>query len=481
MKTKTESENLTSRGHKKVPGWLKLVIGVAIFFAKLWRENRIADHKAEKEQETDKKKSDLRKEESSQDSAQRIQESKEKTIDAMNLDDHRTNNKIRVIQAQGKEDRATLLLKQNSRNNVASVVDEIDVEPTFPTSTFDVETDDGEEYGDGPLVKRGGVNIFTGIPGTGKTNFANQFGFHQCGMLQSGLFDDGDPSSTITYYLYDYEMGQGFNKRYSNLVPHNFYRCDMQEKAKNHNDVNVVYSLDYLNKQIKEDLEYPTSDVIMVIDCKGKISNMKGRDVEFITRLQQFIKEYKVKTNHILTFILIEHLNPHMSRSTNFLDVSQIKGSQGYNEFADQTILIGSTGVNGCIRVKVAKNRWGVSQDSTIHLFQRTDKVFFNYIGEYDEKQVLASKNGSNMSLEEFRKTVKPTSTPTFTKKNKSSVAGRPINLTLSTCQAMLNARSQGKSKNEVSRLYGFTRQAYNEALKRYGLVDDYPDGNWKP
>jgi hypothetical protein len=46
---------------------------------------------------------------------------------------------------------------------------------------------------------------------------------------------------------------------------------------------------------------------------------------------------------------------------------------------------------------------------------------------------------------------------------------------------AILNKRSQGMSKNEASASEGFTRQAYNEALVRYGLVDDYPLGNWKP
>ena len=43
---------------------------------------------------------------------------------------------------------------------------------------------------------------------------------------------------------------------------------------------------------------------------------------------------------------------------------------------------------------------------------------------------------------------------------------------------AILNKRSQGMSKNEASASEGFTRQAYNEALVRYGLVDDYPLGN---
>ena len=104
-----------------------------------------------------------------------------------------------------------------------------------------------------------------------------------------------------------------------------------------------------------------------------------------------------------------------------------------------------------------------------------------NYIGEYDERQVLVPKDGTIISLDEFRKKVKPTLMPTYKMLKTNSKPGRPTQLTKPICMAILDKRSQGMSKNEASVFEGFARQAYNDALVRYGLVDDYPLGNWKP
>ena len=155
----------------------------------------------------------------------------------------------------------------------------------------------------------------------------------------------------------------------------------------------------------------------MAIDCKGMIKDANKRANEFINRLKRFISDYEAKNRSSLTFILVEHLNPYSASPSTILSESKIKGSQYYNGFADQTILVGKTRVNGCVRVKIAKNRYGEEQVYTVHLFQKVDEVFFKYIGEYDENQVLLPKNGNSMSLDEFRKVVKPTSTPTFKKK----------------------------------------------------------------
>ena len=459
-----------------LPSWAKFTIGLGLIAAPLVGKCVLINHKAKKQQETNEKKSDLRKEESAQSSAQRIQESRERTNDAMNLDDHKNDNKIKIIKAKGQEEREKIILKNNLSPKTSSKVDEVVVEPTFPTSSFDAKKE-VNPFLDRPSYKERGINILSGAPGTGKSRILNCFLYYRCGMLNSGLFNEEKPQQLDTCYLYDYEMGKGFNQRYHNLTPRNFHRCDMQEKAMKFGD--VVYTLDYLFKQIQEDLEYASGNVIMAIDCKAMIKDANERANEFINRLKRFISDYEAKNRSSLTFILVEHLNPYSASPSTILSESKIKGSQNYNGFADQTILVGKTRVNGCVRVKIAKNRYGEEQVYTVHLFQKVDEVFFKYIGEYDEKQVLLPKNGSSMSLDEFRKVVKPTSTPTF--KKKSNVAGRPINLTLSICKAILYARSQGMSKNAASRAEGFTRQAYNEALARYGLVDDYPDGNWKP
>ena len=90
----------------------------------------------------------------------------------------------------------------------------------------------------------------------------------------------------------------------------------------------------------------------------------------------------------------------------------------------------------------------------------------------------MPKKNGSKISLCDFLPVTKSVSVLDSTKHNG---AGRPTLLTRPICSSMLNSRSKGHSKTEVCEEYGFTRQAYNEALGRYGLVDDYPEGNWKP
>ena len=89
-------------------------------------------------------------------------------------------------------------------------------------------------------------------------------------------------------------------------------------------------------------------------------------------------------------------------------------------------------------------------------------------------------KDGTIISLDEFRKKVKPTLMPTYKMLKTNSKPGRPTQLTKPICMAILDKRSQGMSKNEASDSEGFTRQAYNDALVRYGLVDTYPPGKWK-
>ena len=467
-------------GTKDWPGWAKVLVGLGVAAVPLFCSYKVINHKAKKQQETNKKKSELRKEELSHNSALRTQELKEKTAQAIDLDDRKTDNKIRIIQAKGEEDRKKAMLKYDLSQKKASEVEDVTFEPTSPVSTFNLGAGDARFY-DGPSFKIGGLNIVAGVPGTGKSSIVTQFMFHQCGMNLPGLFETDSPENITTGYLYDYELGKGFYSRYRNLVPRNFYHCDMEEKNQANNYNGVVYTLGYLYKQIQEDLEYPSGNVIIAIDCKGKIVDVKGKEQEFVNRLKQFIHAYKEKTGYELTVILVEHLNPAQSKVSSTLCVAQIKGSQDYNSFADQTVLVGQSRVKGCVRIKVAKNRWGEEQVSTIHLFKRYDKVFFEYIGEYDEEQVVKAKGNDFVALDKFRSSVKPTSSPTYIVHSQCSSAGRPTQLTKPICMAILNKRSQGMSKNEASASEGFTRQAYNEALVRYGLVDDYPLGNWKP
>lgn len=475
-----QAMELIQDGSKDWPGWAKCLLGLGLAGGSILSGYYLINHNAKKKQETNKKKSDLRKEEFSHNSALRTQELKEKTIQTIDLDNHKTDNKIRIIQAKGQEEREKIALKHKLSQKIASEVEDITFEPTFPVSTFDVGAGD-EGFHDGPLIKICGLNIVAGVPGTGKSSMVTQFMFHQCGMNVAGLFDTDNPKNNTTCYLYDYELGKGFHSRYRNLVPRNFHYCDMEEKNRANNYNGVAYTLGFLYKQIQEDLEYTSGNVIIAIDCKGKIVDIKGKEQEFVNRLKQFIHEYKERTGFELTIILVEHLNPAQSKVSSTLCVAQIKGSQDYNSFADQTVLVGKTRVKECVRVKVAKNRWGEEQVSTIHLFKRYDKVFLEYIGEYDEEQVVKTKENDFVALDKFRSSVKHTSSPTYIIPSRCNLAGRPTQLTKPICMAILSLRSQGISKNAASGSEGFTRQAYNEALKRYGLVDDYPEGNWKP
>lgn len=471
---------LVNDSFNDLPKWVKALIGAGCIAGGLWGIGKCINHKAQKDQETAEKKSSLRKEEAVLKSQLKAKESEDKTNQAIKLDDRKTDNKIRIIQAKGKEEREKIELKHNLSLKAPSMAEDVAVEPTFPVSTFNVDAGD-EGFHDGPLIKIGDLNIVAGVPGTGKSSIVTQFMFHQCGMNIPGLFETDSPENITTGYLYDYELGKGFYSRYRNLVPRNFHHCDMEEKNQANNYNGVVYTLGYLYKQIQEDLEYPSGNVIIAIDCKGKIVDAKGKEQEFVNRLKQFIHAYKEKTGYELTIILVEHLNPAQSKVSSTLCVAQIKGSQDYNSFADQTVLVGQSRVKGCVRVKVAKNRWGEKQVSTIHLFKKYDKVFFEHIGEYDEEQVVKAKGNDFVALDKFRSSVKPTSSPTYIVHPQCSSAGRPTQLTKPVCMAILNLRSQGMSKNEASAFMGFTRQAYNEALVRYGLVDDYPLGNWKP
>ena len=473
--------NLIVNGLKNAPTWAKVTGGIGLIAGGVYGIIKVGkvikNFTALKDQETAERKSALHKEEALYKSQLKAKESEDKTNQAIELDDRKTDNKIRIIQAKGQEERAKIALKHDLSQKVSSTVEDIVVEPTFPTTTNELNISE-DEFLDGPLFYKGGVNILAGAPGAGKSCMLSNFLYYMSGTLQRSLFSNEKPDKHATCYLYDYELGKGFNKRYHGLDFRNFHRCDVQEKADKLGD--AVYTLDYLYRQIQEDLEYPSGDVIMAIDCKGKISDANDRANELINRLKRFISDYESKKKGTLTFILVEHLNPNSASPSTILCESKIKGSQAFNAFADQTILLGKTSVDGCVRVKIAKNRYGKEQVCTIHLFQRVDEIYFNYIGEYDESQVLVPKHGSCVSLDEFRKKVKPTLTPTYTMLKTNSKPGRPTNLTQPICMAILNARSQGQSRNAASKCYGFTRQAYNEALVRYGLVDNYPDGNWK-
>ena len=70
-----QGAELIKEGVKDMPAWVKVLLGLAILGGSVWVSYDLINHKAKKQQEINKKKSDFRKEESAQNSAQRIQES----------------------------------------------------------------------------------------------------------------------------------------------------------------------------------------------------------------------------------------------------------------------------------------------------------------------------------------------------------------------------------------------------------------------
>lgn len=387
--------------------------------------------------------------------------------------DERKQNIMKQKQEYWKERQACKASKQTDD------IDNVEIIPTAPYSLHKDFKYGKTEYLDGRFFPKGGFTMLSALPGLGKTCFNHQTMFHLCGMDVNSLFGNKSSFNATTVINYDYEMtDEDFNTRYGGKVNVLNYRRNYipNRFSEQYN----VYSHDYLVHQMKEDLEYADGDVLMSVDNIGELTDVcekKSVAQDFIAKLRYLKNEYHSRTGYTISYIFVQHINPNKIQSSKALGVGDIKGTQYFNQCCDQTILMGDTCVKGCVLVKIGKGRQGGKQDGTAYLFKHDD-VFFDFLGEYNETDILPKKNGSKISLCDFLPVTKSVSVLDSTKHNG---AGRPTLLTRPICSSMLNSRSKGHSKTEVCDEYGFTRQAYNEALGRYGLVDDYPEGNWKP
>ena len=386
--------------------------------------------------------------------------------------DERKQNNMKQSQEYWKERQACKASKSKRTDDI----DNVEINPTAPYSLHKDAQYSKTEYLDARFFPKGGFTLLSALPGLGKTCFYTQTSFHLCGMDVNSLFGNKSSLNAITPINYDYEMtDEDFNTRYGGKVNVlNYRRNYIPERSSEQYN---VYSHDYLVKQMKEDLEYVDGDVLMSVDNIGELTDVcekKNVAQDFIAKLRNLRKDYHSKTGYAFSFLFVQHINPNKSQSSKALGAGDIKGTQYFNQCCDQTILMGDTCIKGCVLVKIGKGRQGGKQDGSAYLFKHDD-VFFDFLGEYNETDILPKKNGSKISLCDFLPVTKSVSVMDSTKQNG---AGRPTMLTRPICLSMLNTRSKGQGKIEVCEEYGFTRQAYNEALVRYGLVDDYPLGN---
>lgn len=424
------------------------------------------NNKQKEIRKTDKNKTDLKIKE---------MEYKANLVNNNNQKQHERKIELEKLKQANWEKKQETKASSNAMN-VESGSEEVEVLPT-PPSTFAFT---GKiEFVERPFYYKGGVNLIAAKSGIGKSRFTMQSVFNLCCMNVDGLFGEGSPDYAYACYYYDYEMRNGFDLRYRNQVSLlNFYRRDMSEEKSKIAD---VHSSSYLLKLMKTDLEMASrGDIIMVVDTVGNLSDVRNMSEvnKFVEGLQQLCNEYNKQPGCSLTFFLLQHLDEEKAKDKNPLEKADIRGSQQFNSSADQTILLGITRVDQCIRVKIAKNRYGIKQSDKVLLFKENG-IFYKYLGEYFEEDVVLHNHEKKMPMAQFVSKYKPVSNPTYMHDKKTG-RGRPAKLTKSICIAILKDRSQGNSKNRAAQLNGFTLKAYNQALKNFGLVDDYPDGNWK-
>ena len=125
--------------------------------------------------------------------------------------------------------------------------------------------------------------------------------------------------------------------------------------------------------------------------------------------------------------------------------------------------------------VKIENNRNGYESNGKAYLYNRSGEPYlhYNYCGEFDEMDLLPKKSNRMFPLsmlDQFANYDKHKDT-SFTPKD---VKKKKVKIRKEDCLVMLQERSKGKSKNQVARDFGVTRQAYNKSLKRYNFSDNY-------
>lgn len=393
------------------------------------------------------------------------------------MDIEKINHKYKKDKEKQMEKEARKMAKnENAQKNVGTQ-ENMDFSETL---TFDEIKEsstrqDVDEYLVGHFFPKRGITLFAGEKGLGKTGWLMNAMFKVAGVEGCEILPNVTCSSLPQFVLYyDYELTKPqFVKRYKDLKTNNKFKwCHPQ-----------YFTYDYLLKQIKYDLDkIHDNDVTIVVDNVTKIDGMSYDSIAnvFYHELESIRDDY-FKRGFAITFILVTHVELKR-KAYHEVSKSDIKGASKFINFADSVILIGKSCFENSILVKIENNRNGYESNGKAYLFNRSGEPYlhYKYCGEFDEMDLLPKKSNRIFSLsmlDQFTNYDKKEDTSFATK----DVRKKKVKIRKEDCLAMLQERSKGKSKNQVASDLGVTRQAYNEALKRYGLVDNYPDGNWKP
>ena len=393
------------------------------------------------------------------------------------MDIEKINHKYKKDKEKQMEKEARKMAKNENAQKNEGTQENIDFSETL---TFDEikessTSQDVDEYLVGHFFPKRGITLFAGEKGLGKTGWLMNAMFKVAGVEGCEILPNVTCSSLPQFVLYyDYELTKPqFVKRYKNLKTNNKFKwCHPQ-----------YFTYDYLLKQIKYDLDkIHDNDVTIVVDNVTKIDGMSYDSIAnvFYHELESIRDDY-FKRGIAITFILVTHVELKR-KAYHAVSKSDIKGASKFINFADSVILIGKSCFENSILVKIENNRNGYESNGKAYLFNRSGEPYlhYKYCGEFDEMDLLPKKNNRIFSLsmlDQFTNYDKKEDTSFATK----DVRKKKVKIRKEDCLAMLQERSKGKSKNQVASDFGVTRQAYNKALKRYGLVDNYPDGNWKP
>lgn len=319
----------------------------------------------------------------------------------------------------------------------------------------------------GPIFPYGGITLLAGEKGLGKTSLITQALFQLSGSKEHELFPETKIDNIQQVVYFDYELTkEQFKNRYKNIPFKNIkFIWDSVREG----------SSSYLIKRINKILSEKKGHTTIVIDNLTKIRDLNSPKNcrNFYTELENIRTEYK-KKNIIVSFIIVAHVILKKPKYKP-VDLEDIQTSSRFINFADSIIVIGRTRFKETVLLKVCKNRNGKESNGSAYVFKKEESDFlhYEYQGEYAESDVLPTKDGILKSISTIKENTQVNSEENISV-GKSKTVGRKPKLSKEDVIQMLYLRSQGMSKGAVSRKYGVERQGYNQAVKRYGLVDNY-------
>lgn len=398
------------------------------------------------------------------------EEDDNKTKNRIQVDNAKTQNKCVVIDKKDEIKRKRKECSKSENSNEADMNDIENMAESKPITSFNeiLSTPcELEKNLVGPIFPSGGITLLAGETGLGKTSFTTQAMFQLVGMKESKLFPNSKTDNIQNVVYFDYELTNNqFCNRYKFIKDriNNFF----PEFTENTSSL-------YLVERIKHYLSIMPTHTTFVIDNITMLDDLKSKPTVkiFISKLKAIQKEYKDKFNVIVSFIIVAHTELKKA-SYKPIEKKDIAASSCFVNFADSIVVIGNTCFKDTILLKKLKNRNGKANNGSAHVFKRKEEglLYYEYQGEFSESDVLPKKDGTLDPISTLKKYNQVNNNEAEYKTE--AKRGRKPQLSEEDVIQMLYHRSQGMSKNAVSIKYDVTRQAYNKALKRYGLVDNF-------